>query len=572
MKKIILFIDQFGYTPQFLVKKENQYHSIFGGIITILLYVIGFVAFCFFAQEIFLKNSPSVNLSTQSDEHPSSIQYENNFEFMVGIQNNQYKVEMNDTIFTAKGVLFKTTVNESGSSSEKIELDLEPCSEALQKSTNYYLLEQYELDGYYCISRNQSNVNFSDIYVNEFWGNDQFQMIQIKIYDCQNSTTKQNCASQEEIDSFLNLTEMSILMVDNLIQTRDYKNPFQRGIKEKFYYVSNKFQVSITEYIKHLEIVSDDGLLFTTNESNDTFKIDSLIDYTIYQRDSKTMISFSVQLNNVKEMYYRKYYKLQDLAAQVGGIFKTLLMVFTILTQFYSEHSYYQYLINHFFEIKFKNEDFRINTLKKTGKKNTKGKTFDIMKDNINDNQRNLSHHNLQTKTKSTKAEQKNKKSKNKLKLSFFDKLLFLTFIPKLSKARQNNLDKIYFFGKDKLSEYLETGNVLNVFHNQETLITILFSEEQKKISDYAFKPLLTPKSASTRYSRDDVPLKLKQKIIGDYLLSNKKTDTESSNNGKKYYNERKKQNNSQKQTSDNLKGEEKQTEYRSESENNTEM
>ena len=32
MKKIILLIDQFGYTPQFIVKKENQYHSIFGGI------------------------------------------------------------------------------------------------------------------------------------------------------------------------------------------------------------------------------------------------------------------------------------------------------------------------------------------------------------------------------------------------------------------------------------------------------------------------------------------------------------------------------------------------------------
>ena len=567
MKKIILLIDQFGYTPQFIVKKENQYHSIFGGITTILLYFIGFVAFCFFAQEIFLKKSPSVNLSTQNDEHPSAIQYENNFEFMIGIQNNQYKVVMNDTIFTAKGVLFKTIVNESGSYSDKIDLDLEPCSEALKNSTNYYLLEQYELDGYYCIARNQSKVNFSDLYVNEFWGNDKFQMIQIKIYDCQNSTTKHNCASQEEIDSFLGLTEMSVLMVDTLIQTRDYKNPFQRGIKEKFYYVSNKFQVSITEYIQHLEIISDDGLLFTTNESNDTFKIDSLIDYTIYQRDSKTMVSFSVQLNNIKEMYYRKYYKLQDLAAQVGGIFKTLLMIFTILTQFYSEHSYYEYLINHFFEIKFKNEDFQATFLKKTCLKNTKGKLFGTTKkDNMN-NQRTLSQHNLQTKNKNEKVEQKNKKYQKKLKLSFFDKVLFLTFIPKLSKARKNCLDKIYFFGRDKLSDYLEIGNVLNIFHNQETVITILFSEEQKKISDYAFKPLLTPTSASTRYSRDDVPPKLKEKIICDnFLTNNTKIDTD----GKKSFNERKKHNN--KQTNDNIKCEEKYNEYRSESDNNTKI
>ena len=339
--KALLFVDQFGQTPQFLIKKDIQYHSIFGGLMTILVYIIGLIALIFFSQEIFSKNSPSVNLATQNDGHPSKIDYFDNFEFLIGIQNQQYVVEINDKFFTAEGFLFQTVVNDSGTFNIRHTIDLEPCSEALKYSPNYNLFQNLNLEGYYCISRNQSKFNDKDIFIRDFWGSDGFQMLQIKFYDCKNSSTSQNCAPQEEIDKYLGLTEVSLFTVDNLVKTRDYKHPYERTVKEKFYYVSNNFQVSITEYLKHLTIISDDGLLFTTNKTIDMFQHDYLMDYTIYQRDSKTFVSFTVQLNNIREVYYRKYYKLQDLAAQVGGIFKTLLIIFYVITKFHSEHSYY---------------------------------------------------------------------------------------------------------------------------------------------------------------------------------------------------------------------------------------
>ena len=68
-------------------------------------------------------------------------------------------------------------------------------------------------------------------------------------------------------------------------------HPFERGIQEKFFYVSNQFQVSITEYIRHLDVISDDGLLFTTNKQLNSFKIDSIIDYMINKRESSTFAS-----------------------------------------------------------------------------------------------------------------------------------------------------------------------------------------------------------------------------------------------------------------------------------------
>ena len=127
---------------------------------------------------------------------------------------------------------------------------------------------------------------------------------------------------------------------------------FEQISKESFFYVSNSFKVSITEYISHLEMNSDDGFLFTTNSLKGTFKQDSIIDYTLYQDNVDTFISFSIQLNNIKEVYYRKYYKIQDLLAQVGGIYKAIFMIMEILMSLYVNHSYFERLINKYYFIR----------------------------------------------------------------------------------------------------------------------------------------------------------------------------------------------------------------------------
>lgn len=81
-----------------------------------------------------MKQSPSVNLSTQTNEHPSKIDYYGNFEFMIGIQNSSMLVHMDESIYVAKGFLFKTEQNSSGLFNNVIEIELEPCDKALVNS------------------------------------------------------------------------------------------------------------------------------------------------------------------------------------------------------------------------------------------------------------------------------------------------------------------------------------------------------------------------------------------------------------------------------------------------------
>ena len=518
MKKVLLLIDQFGETPQFLINNRSHFSSLFGSIMTIFLFMITLIALFFFSEEIILRHSPSVNLSTQTEEHPRKIKYFNNFEFMIGIQNKEYKVEMNEKIFKAKGYLFNTTVNSTGTYNSKYEIDLAPCHIALQNSPNFELLSHYDLHGFYCFSKNQSSIDIDHIFINEFWGNNNFHMLQVKFSDCRNSSSDSSCAPQTEIDEALRLTELTFYTVDTFIKTRDYMHPFERGIQEKFFYVSNQFQVSITEYIRHLDVISDDGLLFTTNKQLNSFKIDSIIDYMINKRESSTFASMSIQLNNIDEVYYRKYYKIQDLAAQVGGIFKTLLIIFILITKSYSTHFYFEHLINKFFEIDLRDNFKEHKILHQLQNESSKSKDKSIRPLCNNSTDAEHNHNSMLAQVDITKKILLKKKRKNKkqLRLSFFDKLCMLSLCPKLSTSRQTNKDKLYFLGRDKLDYYMEIDNVLKHFHNQETLNSILFTNEQKALCDYIFKPILKCEAIGTRYSISTMPMIIKQKILGN--------------------------------------------------------
>ena len=62
----------------------------------------------------------------------------------------------------------------------------------------------------------------------------------------------------------------------------------------------------------------------------------------------------------------------------------------------------------------------------------------------------------------------------------------------------------------------MEIDNVLKHFHNQETLNSILFTNEQKALCDYIFKPILKCEAIGTRYSISTMPMIIKQKILGN--------------------------------------------------------
>ena len=351
IRDFFIDIDIFGYAPSLSIKNQLFYQTIFGGLLTLLIIIITIITLIFFSQELFNKNSPSVNLSMDALNHPQRLNYFDNFEFLIGIQNSSYMTEINEKIFGAKGTLFKTVVNESGIYNLKTNINLVSCDKALSNSKNKDLYTDLNLKGYYCISNEQNE----EPYLKEHWGNNDFSMIQIKFVDCDNKTG--NCASEEEVYDFLHSADLSFYMIDNLVSTKNYKNPFSKVLKEQTFKVSDSYKVSVIQYLRHIRIESDDGLLFTTNHSKSSFVLGEFTHDIVFERDSSTFLTLSIELDNTFQKYQRKYYKLQDLAAQVGGVVNACFVIASLILKIYEKNSYFEYLINNFFEVRL--EDFQ---------------------------------------------------------------------------------------------------------------------------------------------------------------------------------------------------------------------
>ena len=524
IQTFITVIDLFGHSPTFIINNSIHHKTFFGGILSILAIIVAVITTIFFSQELFLKKSPSVNLNTETNLNPDILHYFDNFEFIIGVQNESYTVTIDESLFYAKGFIFNTTVNETGVFNNVYEIDLQPCNLALRNSPNYENFKKYNLENFYCISKNQSKINLNDIYLKEFWGNNGFQMIQIKFYECKNSTESQKCATEERLYNALSLTELSIYITDNFIRTNNYKEPFQRGVHEIFSVVSINFLVSITQYYRHSQVESDNGLMFTTSSKINGFKKDEITKDINYNRTSPNFATLTLQLNNIIEKYQRKYYKIQDLAAQVGGVYNIIMVICFFIMKLYEENYYFEYLINKYFEVKLYKKNNNISykdttNINNNETKNSKNKIktlkfSDSMKEK-RDSQNFKSLNNTQDIKKQMKINENNSiSSKKQLTLKFFDKLFLVNILPKISSKKNPNYE-IFIIAKKHLMSHIDIFSYLKHAHSDEMKSKLLLDEDQQKIFDYIFKPILSYNYIGTRYNGQNLPTKIKEKLIG---------------------------------------------------------
>ena len=352
-----LILDSFGVGINFYLEGYKDYRSQLGGFITLVIYVITIICGIIFSKNLLQRVNPSVSTTSANYPNPEKILYPNNTFFILGITVDSLPF-INESIYRPIAYI-NTKVNGSEElMRQNISVDL--CNKVLNEDYKYYdVIKHLNLSNFYCIDLNQNNksgINNDELYINEFWGNDGFRMLQIKIFNCSAVADDiSQCADNDVIKEKLSSPIISYYTLKNYIDTNNYKNPFVRGLQETFYYVSYKKFISATQYLKHVQIHSDKGFLFSEEEINADHTIDSLIEYSETDQEDGKIFTISIQLTNKIDIYTRTYNKLQDLGAEIGAVYGALHMVLAIIFQFYNNSKLFCDIINNFFLIK---EDF----------------------------------------------------------------------------------------------------------------------------------------------------------------------------------------------------------------------
>ena len=513
--KFLRSADILGIDPFFLIKTHKSLHTSLGGCVSIFLFLVMILVSIFFSQEFFQHINPNINQSEEPFPNPSKIYYDyKNFHFMIGIQDKDNNMFIDPSIYYPEGDYKTIIINSTGTYYPVTILNMTFCNNTVIDPEIKNLYEDIDINKFYCLSDVQP-VNKNEMYLNDVFGHDKFRMLQVKFYKC-----KTNCKTEEEIEQGLFNAMINIYIVSHKVQTRDFNNPIQFSKQSYFFPVSKNTKTAITHYLHHMEVESDTNILFTSRDIVSSFQHGRVFEQVYSGVTSSSFASYTFQLNNILEKYYRKYYKIQDFVAQVGGILIFVKFACLSILYIYNENSFIEYLINFYFDIIPSEKDknhfkqgkriyFVNNPSPQIPTTNTKENEIDHIDNTINNDKTSVQNGNEIDKINSSINNSSMIHSKNNVKkepinkkrfwsvysmLNFrvIDRLFLMTMCPKNTFSKNKKAYKYFFKGKKKIKDKLEFVNYLQMSFDINALQTFLLKEEENNLLHVICKPILT--------------------------------------------------------------------------------
>lgn len=196
------------------------------------------------------------------------------------------------------------------------------------------------------------------------WHENKLKFIQISVEKCKNSTNSDIlCKTNDEIKKYIgNLTvNLNLYYSDTKVLINNNTNPVEYLTASRFKYVVSEYYKEIVYTIQTHNIYTDNGFLFSTAEETNFFKL--VEDFTDFRQISESylqLLVFEIYSSNISQSYYRRYLKIPDIIASMGGILKVFSLTFLYLNTIFSEVEKNIAIVNEVFILSKKKSKFSI--------------------------------------------------------------------------------------------------------------------------------------------------------------------------------------------------------------------
>ena len=173
---------------------------------------------------------------------------------------------------------------------------------------------------------------------------------------------KQKCLNSSLTDKALSNFVFITAFKSNSIDHYNTTNPFSNKIESTSFRMSNSILKSYQLSLKQTKYKTDNGFIFEDTETFDFFTSDSVwMDVTMSsigeitqgQMLGKLVFENSFTISN----YHRTYLKAQAVIANIGGIIKSIIIIFEILSGLLTRNMSYINISNSIFEYKLENKN-----------------------------------------------------------------------------------------------------------------------------------------------------------------------------------------------------------------------
>ena len=253
------------------------------------------------------------------------------------------------TMIKAKVAQFTIDRNDPDNSFSIKEFDLEKCNKDHFNKTsletqNYFF--KFNLSNYLCIPKNLKNLTIQGAFDQNI-----FQAIKIFFKICDNKTDS-NCKELDYIKEKVNRGFVAIYMNDQTLNPGDYDRVKKYSPRQIFTNFVLNSQKEIDVFYKNNYIKTDDGFLMENEQEEKIVNYDSTVEFNFMQ-ENQEFVMFYLRLAQKKIMYKRKYAKVQNLIAQVGGFINCFWLIAMGLNYLHAHLVFIRDIVLNIFSIKF---------------------------------------------------------------------------------------------------------------------------------------------------------------------------------------------------------------------------
>jgi len=326
-----------------LTIEGSSFKTFFGGLLSIFKACIFLFLCWYYGQDIYKREEPYLLKEEQMLNYFPLVNINNqNFNLAIRVENVDGLLIDDPRIFYYD-VIYQTWESDNNGIFRNVynfTTDMETCSTKHYDNDTLY---QHKLYNYKCVENNYT--------IGGDWGSNSILIPRFFVRQCDNTTEKKyniKCFTDEEILKLHENYYIDTFTQKNVLNPRKYENPVQNTYNYRFkefnFQDKNVMKQKIT--YSTAELYTDIGVLFNETHAQNFLEFESVdIDSSPYNPYlGKYVASLEIYISNNHRIYSRKYKKISDALADVGGIFSFIIVVIDVLFSFYVDNAYATFL------------------------------------------------------------------------------------------------------------------------------------------------------------------------------------------------------------------------------------
>jgi hypothetical protein len=333
------YADILSEAPQLFINGKSRYRNLIGATLSCILVILSLTGFFYFANQVFLKLNPSVTFNEiykpKDTELIINTSHLNDYEFYIvnGTDSQIYENQEEYFEFNA----WQSTWDFANES----EIILGGSRILFEKCLNS------TIKGAYCFTPGQI-LKFQNAFI-QF----PYTLFYISIRQCIDGL---KCRSKEEIREKLKYSFFKVRLPNYYVNHDNYKNPLVQYIKSTESMMTSDFTRRAYYFFSEIQYFSDDGYILENKSYDTKVELSNFFDQT----GITTMLTgekgediyfesfWAFENSGIQPVYQRRYKKIQDILAEVGGFINFLRLFALLLMTCYYEYGYYKDILQKF--------------------------------------------------------------------------------------------------------------------------------------------------------------------------------------------------------------------------------